>query len=111
MNKDELVTINDLDEQARKLRNLVVNEFETLKRVIEEQNKPYIYWSEHLSMKQAMEYTGRSKSTILAWVKDELLTPYEIGSSTSVYYSKSELDSIKSRWEAKKRNNALKKAM
>jgi predicted DNA-binding transcriptional regulator AlpA len=111
MNKDELVTVNDLDEKARRLINYLSLEFAALKKQIEEQNKPYIYWCENMSMKQAMEYTGKSKSTILAWVKDELLTPYSIGSSTSIYYSKAEIDSLKSRWEAKKRVKGLKMAV
>jgi hypothetical protein len=108
MNKDELVTVNDLDEKTRKLINYLGLEFGTIKKQIEEQSKPYIYWCENMSMRQAIEYTGKSKSTILAWVKDELLTPYVIGASTSVYYSKTEIDSLKSRWEAKKREKGLK---
>lgn len=111
MNKDELVTINDLDETSRKLMNCLIEEFKAIRLKIEEQNKPYIYWAENLSMKQAMEYTGRSKTCILAWVKDELLTPYQLGGSTSIYYSKTELDSIKPRWEAQKRNKTLKRVI
>lgn len=111
MNKNELVTVNDLDESIRELLNYLGLEFGALKKQIEEQNKPYIYWCENMSMKQAMEYTGKSKSTILAWVKDELLTPYSIGNSTSIYYSKTEIDSLKSRWEAKKRIQELKMAV
>ena len=110
MDKDQIVTIKDLDDKERKLMNFLLGEFEVVKKQIEEQNKPYIHWEEHLSMKRAMEYTGRSKSTILTWVKDGLLNPYEIGSSTSIYYAKTELDSIKPRWVAKKREMALKKA-
>jgi predicted DNA-binding transcriptional regulator AlpA len=111
MNKDELVTIKDLEERERKLKTYLLDEFEALKKQIEEQNKPYLYWPENLSMKQAMEYTGRSKSTILKWVEDELLKPYQLGSSTSVYYSKTELDTIKPKWEAIKRAKALKMAV
>jgi len=69
-----------------------------------------MYWPENLSMKQTLDYTGRSKSTIHTWVKDKLLNPYPIGSSTSIYYSKSELDSIKARWEAQKRSRGNIKA-
>ena len=111
MNRDELVTINDLEEKVRVLKNYISSEFESLKKQIEEQNKPYIYWCENMSMKQAKEYTGKSKSTILAWVKDGLLAPYPIGSSTSVYYSKAEIDSLKSRWEAKRREKGFKLAV
>jgi len=108
MNIGEIVTLSDLDERERKLTNYLMGEFEFVKKQIEEQNKPYIYWPENLSMKQAIEYTGRSKSCILGWVKDELLAPYEIGSSTSIYYSKTEIDSLKARWTAKKKEKALK---
>jgi len=109
MNKDELVTLNDLDERDRKLKDYLVIEFDAIKKLFDEQNKPYIYWGEHLSLKQAMKYTGRSRSCIDAWVKEGLLsTPYTLGGSTNRYYSKTEIDSIKPRFEARKRNGALK---
>jgi len=111
MNKDELVTIKDLDEKERIYKNYLLAQFEEIKKQITELNKPYIFWAENLSMKQAREYTGRSKSTILKWVKEELLKQYTIGASTNVYYSKTELDTIKPRWEAIRRAKDLKMAV
>ena len=78
----------------------VLSELKKQSELLEEINKPYKHVSEHLSLKQAMEYTGRSRSCIEAWVNEGLLKPYKIGISTSKYYSKSELDTIKARWQA-----------